>query len=55
MTQALNEVLSAAKRKIFRLPSRVLFEIHKVFLQSTRFDRQKIFSPIHPTHSFSAR
>ena len=54
MKQPLNEVLSAAERKIFRLPSRVFFEIHKVFLQTTRFDRQKIFSPIHPTHPFSA-
>ncbi len=55
MKQPLNEVLSAAERKIFRLPSRVFFEIHKVFLQITRFDRQKIFSPIHPTHPFSVR
>lgn len=39
MKQPLNEVLSAAERKIFRLPSRVFFEIHKVFLQTTRFDR----------------
>ncbi len=43
MKQPLNEVLSAAERKIFRLPSRVFFEIHKVFLQTTRFDRQKNF------------
>ncbi len=55
MKQPLNEVLSAAERKIFRLPSRVFFEIPKVFLQTTRFDRQKIFSPIHPTHLFSVR
>ena len=34
MKQPLNEVLSAAERKIFRLPSRVFFEIHKVFLQA---------------------
>ena len=45
MKQPLNEVLSAAERKIFRLPSRVFFEIHKVFLQTTRFDRQKFSRP----------
>lgn len=54
MKQPLNEVLSAAERK-FPPAFPCVFEIHKVFLQTTRFDRQKIFSPIHPTHPFSVR